>query len=78
MTAMIHNIRPAAVNETSEFNAEQDTAIRLLASSLHRLNQAVERAVEAGITVELIRASRHHDARGNWGDQLVPMIRRHD
>ena len=32
------------------------------------------RAVEAGVTVELIRSSRHHNGDGNWGDLLIPVI----
>jgi hypothetical protein len=51
-----------------------DSAIRMLANDLHRLNQSVSRAVEAGVTVELIRSSRHHSGTGNWGDLLVPVI----
>lgn len=51
-----------------------ESAIRMLANDLHRLNQSVVRAVEAGVTVELIRSSRHHNGDGNWGDLLVPVI----
>jgi hypothetical protein len=46
----------------------------MLANDLHRLNQSVARAVEAGVTVELIRSSRHHNGDGNWGDLLIPVI----
>lgn len=51
-----------------------DAAIRMLANDLHRLNQSVMRAVDAGVSVELIRSSRHHCGTGNWGDLLVPVI----
>ncbi len=27
------------------------------------------------ISVEVIRVSRYHDGRSNWGDQMVPTIR---
>ncbi len=53
---------------------EQDTAIRMLANDLHRLNQSVIRAVNAGVSVELIRSSRHHNGEGNWGDLLIPVV----
>jgi hypothetical protein len=46
-----------------------------VADAAHRLNEAVQRAVKENLTVELIRVSRHHDGQGNWGDQIVPMIR---
>ena len=59
--------------ETAE--TESDRAIRRVADSVHRLNEAVIRAVDAGVSVELVRVSRYHDQRGNWGDQVVPMIR---
>lgn len=55
-----------------------ESAIRMLANDLHRLNQSVMRAVDAGVSVELIRSSRHHCGEGNWGDLLVPVITRRD
>ncbi len=56
-------------------NANVDRAIHRVAEATHRLNEAVQRAVTAGVSVELVRVSRHHDGGGNWGDQVVPMIR---
>ncbi len=52
-----------------------DRAINRVAEAVHRLNEAVQRAVASGVSVELIRVSRFHDGSGNWGDQVVPMIR---
>ncbi len=49
-------------------------AIRVLANDLHRLNQAVMKAVEAGVSVELVRSARHHGGDGNWGDLLIPVV----
>ena len=46
----------------------------MLANDLHRLNQAVMKAVEAGVSVELVRSARHHGGGGNWGDLLIPVI----
>jgi hypothetical protein len=54
---------------------DQEAAIRMLANSLHRLNEAVVKAVEAGLTVEFVRASRYHNGSGNWGDQMTPIIK---
>jgi hypothetical protein len=59
----------------SSMRGDQDAAIRMLANNLHRLNEAVVKVVESGLTVEFIRASRYHDASGNWGDQLTPVIK---
>jgi hypothetical protein len=59
--------------ETNE--TESDKAIRRVADAVHRMNEAVIRAVDAGVSVELVRVSRYHDERGSWGDQVVPMIR---
>ena len=55
-------------------NNDQQAAIRIVANDLHRLNQAVMKAVEAGVSVELVRSARHHGGDGNWGDLLIPVI----
>lgn len=54
---------------------DADRAIRRVAEAAHRLNVAIEQAVNGGYTVELVRVSRVHDGSGNWGDQMVPVIR---
>jgi len=53
---------------------KHEAAIRQIANSLHRLNDAVIAAVDAGVSVELMRASRYHNEDGAWGDMLVPII----
>ena len=58
----------------SVVNTDQESAIRQLANDLHRLNHAVMRAVDAGVSVELVRSARHHGGDGNWGDMMVPVI----
>ena len=64
-----------APDDRSELTAEQESAVRIVANNLHRLNEAVVKCVEAGITVELMRTARYHNESGNWGDQLTPVIR---
>jgi len=54
---------------------EHDKAVRRVADAVHRVNEAIIRAVEAGVSVEIVRTSRYHDGRGNWGDQMIPTIR---
>lgn len=56
-------------------DAASNRAINRVAEAVHRLNEAVQRAVASGVSVELVRVSRHHDGSGSWGDQVVPMIR---
>ena len=58
----------------SAMNSDEQAAIRRVANDLHRLNQSVMLAVEAGVSVELIRSARHHCGNGNWGDLLTPII----
>ena len=62
---------PAA---TTTLTPDQQAAIRSVANDLHRLNHAVMKAVEAGVSVELVRSARHHGGAGNWGDLLIPVI----
>jgi len=59
---------------TTEMDDAQKSAIRILANDLHRLNQAVMKAVETGLSVELQRTARHHTDGGYWGDLLMPII----
>ncbi|WP_323034307.1 hypothetical protein [Pararhodobacter sp.] len=54
---------------------ERDRAINRVADAVHRMNEAVQRAVSSGISVELVRVSRHHDGAGSWGDQMIPLVR---
>ena len=72
------NVRPQvkqrAEDQASAMNTDQQAAIRVLANDLHRLNQAVMQAVEAGVSVELVRSARHHSGNGNWGDLLIPVV----
>ncbi len=66
----------APADPESTFSDSQDSALRMVANSLHRMNEAIVQAVDAGLTVELMRASRYHAGTGNWGDQMVPIIER--
>ena len=67
---------PAPDDPETTFNGGQDSALRMVANSSHRLNEAIVRAADAGITVELMRASRYHGGTGSWGDQMVPIVER--
>ncbi|PYE90351.1 hypothetical protein [Phyllobacterium leguminum] len=70
----ISRVKERAEEQSSAMSTEQQALIRMLANDLHRLNQSVMKAVEAGVSVELVRSARHHGGDGNWGDLLVPVI----
>jgi hypothetical protein len=58
----------------STMSDQQQAAIRAIGNDLHRLNHAVMRCVEAGLSVELQRTARHHAGGGYWGDLLTPVV----
>ena len=67
-------VKERAEEQSSSMNTDQQAVIRMVANDLHRLNQSVMKAVEAGVSVELVPSARHHGGDGNWGDLLVPVI----
>ncbi|MDF1606607.1 hypothetical protein PZ897_00300 [Hoeflea sp. YIM 152468] len=73
MTAQTR-VKQRAEEQSSAMDADQQAAIRSLANDLHRLNHSVMKAVDAGVSVELVRSARHHGGDGNWGDLLIPVI----
>jgi len=72
--ASITRVRERAEEQTTSMSEDQQTTIRMLANDLHRLNQSVMKAVEAGVSVELVRSARHHGGDGHWGDLLIPVV----
>ena len=67
-------VKERAEEQASAMTADQQAMIRMVANDLHRLNQSVMKAVDAGVSVELVRSARHHGGDGNWGDLLIPVI----
>jgi hypothetical protein len=67
-------VKQRAEEQSSAMRSDQQAMIRMLANDLHRLNQSVMKAVESGVSVELVRSARHHGGDGNWGDLLIPVI----
>lgn len=67
-------VREKAEEQSSTLNEAQQGTVRMLANDLHRLNQTIMKAVESGVSVELVRSARHHGGDGNWGDLLTPVI----
>ena len=68
------HVKERAEALATEMSDPQQAAIRSLGHELHRLNQAVVRCVESGLSVELHRTARHHTEGGYWGDLLVPVV----
>jgi hypothetical protein len=66
-------VKERAEEQSSAMTEDQQAAIRMVANDLHRLNQSIMRAVDAGVSVELVRSARHHNE-GNWGDLMIPVI----
>ena len=66
--------RAAGLSSEPSTDSAQDRAIHRLANDLHRLNRSVMEAVEAGVSIELVRTSRHHCGNGHWGDMMVPVV----
>lgn len=54
---------------------DAEMLIRRVADTVHRLNKQIADAVDAGASIELLRGSRHHNGRGQWGDQMVPLVK---
>ena len=75
--ASISRVKERAEEQSSAMSVDQQATIRMLANDLHRLNLSVMKAVEAGVSVELVRSARHHGGDGNWGDLLIPVIVTH-
>ncbi|MDV4180829.1 hypothetical protein ACCT14_10640 [Rhizobium brockwellii] len=72
--ASITRVRERAEEQATSMSEDQQATIRMLANDLHRLNQSVMKAVEAGVSVELVRSARHHGGDGHWGDLLIPVV----
>ena len=67
-------VKERAEEQSSLMTTDQQAMIRMVANDLHRLNQSVMKAVEACVSVELVRSARHHGGEGNWGDLMIPVI----
>jgi hypothetical protein len=53
---------------------DQEAALRAVETQAKVLNAAIARAVDAGLIVEVSRASRYHNAQATWGDQIAPVV----
>lgn len=67
-------VKERAEEQSFAMSTDQQTLVRMVANDLHRLNHSIMKAVEAGVSVELVRSARHHGGEGNWGDLLIPVV----
>jgi hypothetical protein len=67
------HMKERAMSQATELTDEQRVNLQDVANRLHQLNHAVRGAVDAGLSIELQRMSRHHGG-GNWGDMMMPII----
>ena len=65
---------PQGETNPCELNAQQVAAVATLRDRLAKVNAAVVTAVEAGLTIELVRSSRRHSPACTWGDQITPKV----
>lgn len=70
-----HYAEPSTEEEGEGLAPEQESALRIMANNLHRLNESVAKCVEAGLTIQLVRTARYHSEGGQWGDQLTPVVK---
>jgi hypothetical protein len=57
-----------------QLSDQQQSAMTNLASQIDALNASMREAVDCGLTIELRRASRHHQEAGCWGDIIAPSV----
>ena len=54
--------------------ADQQDSVDAVLREVEALNAAIREAVASGVSVEMLRAARHHCGTGCWGDQLRPQV----
>ena len=54
--------------------ADQQDRMDAVLREVEALNAAIREAVASGVSVEMLRAARHHCGTGCWGDQLRPQV----
>jgi hypothetical protein len=68
------NILSTTAEIQTEMSQEQQAVLSLLSEQIEKLNASMRRAVDAGMTIELRRSSRHHQEDGYWGDIIAPAV----
>lgn len=58
----------------SKTDRYEDQNFHQITEAIQRINEAIMQAVDQGVCIELVRASRYHDGCRNWGDQITHII----
>jgi hypothetical protein len=70
---MLHS-HPERQVSAADLSDHQNACLTSLTSQIEQLNATMREAVDAGLSVELQRSSRHHQAGGYWGDIISPNL----
>lgn len=62
------------MDRATPMTMEQTHAMGMVQARMESLNAAIRDAVEAGVSLQLERASRYHCGRGAWGDVMAPVV----
>ncbi|MBU6299744.1 MAG: hypothetical protein KGJ79_05030 [Alphaproteobacteria bacterium] len=61
-------------SDSESLSPELRGALKIVERSIEHLNEALQRATQAGATIELRRRARVHAGDGCWADQMAPLI----
>jgi hypothetical protein len=61
-------------SDSQSLTPELREALKSVEASVARMNEAVQRAMEAGVIIELRRRHRVHSGDGRWADQMAPLV----
>lgn len=70
------NITPVSIQQPdcSGLAHDQELCLNAVRVQAKALNDAIARAVDAGLIVEVGRACRYHTEQAAWGDQIAPVV----
>jgi hypothetical protein len=64
-------------SESGALTPQLREALAAVEASVAQMNATVQRAMEAGVTIELRRRHRVHSGDGRWADQMAPLVQAH-
>ena len=67
-------ILSALTANTHTLAGEQESRLNAVVAQANALNDAIARAVDCGLTIEVARSRRYHTEQAVWGDQVAPQV----
>jgi hypothetical protein len=61
-------------SDSQKLTPKLKEALKSVEASVAQMNEAVRRAMEAGVIIELRRRHRVHSGNGCWADQMAPLV----